>query len=37
MVLMRWGLIPAKVADPDSFKTYTTANSRAESILDKPS
>jgi SOS response associated peptidase (SRAP) len=31
-----WGLIPAKVADPDSFKIYTTSNARAESILDKP-
>jgi putative SOS response-associated peptidase YedK len=36
LVLMRWGLIPAKVADPDSFKIYTTSNARAESILDKP-
>jgi putative SOS response-associated peptidase YedK len=36
LVLMRWGLIPAEVADPDSFKIYTTSNARAESILDKP-
>jgi putative SOS response-associated peptidase YedK len=36
MVLMRWGLIPAKIADPDSFKIFTTTNARAEGILDKP-
>jgi putative SOS response-associated peptidase YedK len=36
MVMMRWGLIPAKIADPDSFKIFTTTNARAESILDKP-
>jgi putative SOS response-associated peptidase YedK len=30
------GLVPAKLADPDSFKTFTTTNARAESILDKP-
>jgi putative SOS response-associated peptidase YedK len=36
LVQMRWGLIPAKIADPDSFKIYTTSNARAESILDKP-
>jgi len=35
MVLMRWGLVPAKIADPDSFKIYTTTNARSESILDK--
>jgi putative SOS response-associated peptidase YedK len=33
---MRWGLIPAKLADPDAFKIFTTTNARAESILDKP-
>jgi putative SOS response-associated peptidase YedK len=36
MVLMRWGLVPAKIADPDAFKTYTRTNARAESILSKP-
>lgn len=36
MVLMRWGLIPAKIADPDSLKIFTTTNARTESILDKP-
>ena len=36
IVLMRWGLIPAKAADPDSFKIYSTTNARAESILEKP-
>src|SRR5271154_2410145 len=36
MVMMRWGLIPAKIPDPDSFKIFTTTNARAESILDKP-
>jgi putative SOS response-associated peptidase YedK len=36
LVLMRWGLVPAKLADPDAFKTFTTTNARAESILDKP-
>jgi putative SOS response-associated peptidase YedK len=36
MVLMRWGLIPIKIANPDSFKIVTTANARAEGILDKP-
>jgi putative SOS response-associated peptidase YedK len=24
VVLMRWGLIPAKAADPDAFKTFST-------------
>ena len=33
MVMMRWGLVPAKVADPDSFKIFSTTNARAESIL----
>jgi putative SOS response-associated peptidase YedK len=33
---MRWGLIPAKVADPDTFKIFSTTNARAETILDKP-
>jgi putative SOS response-associated peptidase YedK len=27
---MRWGLVPAKIADPDSFKSFTTTNARAE-------
>ena len=36
VVLMRWGLIPAKVADPDAFKIFSTTNARAETILDKP-
>jgi len=34
--MMRWGLVPAKIADPYSFKIFTTTNARAESILDKP-
>jgi len=36
VVLMRWGLIPAKVADPDAFKIFSTTNARAETILEKP-
>jgi putative SOS response-associated peptidase YedK len=36
IVLMRWGLIPARVADPDSFKIFATTNARAETILEKP-
>jgi putative SOS response-associated peptidase YedK len=36
LVPMRWGLVPAKIADPKAFKIYTTSNARAESILDKP-
>jgi putative SOS response-associated peptidase YedK len=36
IVLMRWGLIPAKVADPGSFKIFSTTNARAETILEKP-
>lgn len=36
IVLMRWGLIPAKTADPDTFKTFSTTNARAETILEKP-
>jgi putative SOS response-associated peptidase YedK len=36
VVLMRWGLIPAKVVDPDAFKTFSTTNARAETILKKP-
>jgi putative SOS response-associated peptidase YedK len=28
--------IPAKIADPDAFKIFTTTNARAESILEKP-
>jgi putative SOS response-associated peptidase YedK len=33
---MRWGLVPARIADPDSFKIFTTSNARSEGILDKP-
>jgi putative SOS response-associated peptidase YedK len=36
MVMMRWGLVPAKVANPDSFKIFSTTNARTESILEKP-
>jgi putative SOS response-associated peptidase YedK len=36
IVLMRWGLILAKAADPDSFKIFSTTNARAETILEKP-
>jgi putative SOS response-associated peptidase YedK len=36
LVQMRWGLIPAKIADPDGFKIYTTSNARSETLLDKP-
>ena len=36
VVLMRWGLIPEKVADPDAFKIFSTTNARAETILEKP-
>jgi putative SOS response-associated peptidase YedK len=36
VVLMRWGLIPEKIADPDSFKTFSTTSARAETILEKP-
>ena len=36
LTIMRWGLVPAKIADPDSFKIYTTSNARSEGILDKP-
>jgi putative SOS response-associated peptidase YedK len=36
LVMMRWGLIPAKIADPDSFKTFSTTNARAETIIEKP-
>jgi putative SOS response-associated peptidase YedK len=36
ITLMRWGLIPDKVGDPETFKIFTTTNARAESILDKP-
>jgi putative SOS response-associated peptidase YedK len=35
LTMMRWGLVPAKVADPDSFKIFSTTNARAESILEK--
>lgn len=33
---MRWGLIPAKAADPDGFKIFSTTNARAETILERP-
>ena len=36
-VLMRWGLIPETIADPDSFKTFSTTNARAKTILEKRS
>jgi len=36
LVMMRWGLVPAKIADPDGFKSFSTTNARAESILEKP-
>lgn len=36
LVMMRWGLVPAKIADPDSFKSFSTTNARSESILEKP-
>jgi putative SOS response-associated peptidase YedK len=36
IVLMRWGLIPAKASDPDAFKIFSTTNARAETILEKP-
>jgi len=36
VVLMRWGLIPVKAADPDAFKIFSTTNARAETILEKP-
>jgi putative SOS response-associated peptidase YedK len=36
IVLMRWGLVPEKVDDPDSFKSFATTNARAETILEKP-
>jgi hypothetical protein len=31
---MRWGFIPAKAADPDGFKIFSTTNARAETILE---
>ena len=34
--MMRWGLVPAKAANPDSLKVFSTTNARAESILEKP-
>ncbi len=37
VVLMRWGLIPEKTADPDSFKTLSTTNARAGTIIEKRS
>ncbi len=33
--MTRWGLVPAKIADPDAFKIFTTTNARSESILQK--
>jgi putative SOS response-associated peptidase YedK len=36
LVMMRWGLVPAKIADPYSFKSFSTTNARSESILEKP-
>ena len=36
VVLMRWGLVPAKAADPDDFKIFSTTNARAETIPTKP-
>jgi putative SOS response-associated peptidase YedK len=35
LAMMRWGLVPAKIADPDSFKIFSTTNARSESILQK--
>ena len=29
LTMMRWGLVPAKIADPDSFKTFSTTNARS--------
>jgi putative SOS response-associated peptidase YedK len=31
LTMMRWGLVPAKIAAPDSFKTFSTTNARAQS------
>jgi putative SOS response-associated peptidase YedK len=31
----RWGLIPPSERDPQHFKTYTTSNARAETIIQK--
>jgi putative SOS response-associated peptidase YedK len=28
LALMRWGLVPARIANPDSFKIFTTSNAR---------
>jgi hypothetical protein len=36
LFLMRWGLVPANIGDPDSFKIYTASNARSEGILNKP-
>jgi putative SOS response-associated peptidase YedK len=36
VVLMRWGLIPPKTADPEALKSFSTTNARAETILEKP-
>lgn len=27
--MMRWGLVPAKIADPDGFKSFSTTNAPA--------
>jgi putative SOS response-associated peptidase YedK len=37
LAMMRWRLVPAKIADPDSFKIFSTTNARSESILEKAS
>jgi putative SOS response-associated peptidase YedK len=31
LTMMRWGLVPAKIAAPDSFKTFSATNARAQS------
>jgi hypothetical protein len=33
---MRRGLIPAKAADPEAFKPFSTTNARDETIREKP-
>jgi putative SOS response-associated peptidase YedK len=35
LAMMCWELLPAKIADPDSFKIFTTTNARAKTILNK--
>jgi hypothetical protein len=34
--MMRWGFVPAKIADPGTIKSLSTTNARLESILEKP-